>query len=69
MAGALSAAARVVEEDAVAGCGQHARVSNRALAVAAAAVYEHDRRSVSARCVPAREADSIGGEEGNLAPL
>ena len=66
VAAAFAASARVVEEHAVACVRQHACVTDRSLAVAAAAVYEHDRRPVTRRYVPASEVNAVGRGERDL---
>ena len=64
---ALAAAARVVEQDAVAVAGEHLRVGDRALAVAAAAVDDEHRGAVARRAVPAGEVEPVAGLERDVA--
>ena len=60
---AVAAAARVVDEHAVAVALEHLRVAQRAAAVAAAARDHQHRRAVARRAVPALELDAVGGRE------
>src|SRR5437588_6814343 len=62
---ALAAAARVVQEYAVARLREHPRVEDRSLAVAAAAVHEHDRGAVAGRHIPAGQVNAVACRKGD----
>ena len=62
---AVAAAARVVDEHAVAVAHEHLRVAQRAAAVAAAAGDHEHGGAVLGRAVPALEIDAVGGREAD----
>ncbi len=62
---AVAAAARVVEEHAVAVADEHLGVAQRAAAVSAASGDHQHRRAVRGRAVPALEAHAVGCCEGD----